>query len=390
MTDAYNVWKDMFTKSQKMMNDWIEAFPKYGEAKAKEDETFSFNSMGDWMSYQQEWYKNLQEMYKKMNPQTASFSSPYQTWLGMMNQYNPMDLDKFMAPFTREVFEKMQNSQKLYLACYEQWQRFNNEVIKPGTSDYKKNLDSLIEQFNKMFMDNLIPLLPKEFQSLMFDSQSYINTYFKSLENFIGPWAYAYQNIADIAIEGIFEDPMKLSDTLKQWKSAYDQTFGVLVKSPVVGSSREILEQNNKAIDAMIEMLVSISEFITMTSSVGYKHSKEVFSEYAESIENGEKPKTFKEFYDMWSKHVEDAIEEYFYTDEFSKLIAKTSDSAMVFKIEYDKVIEKALAGLPIVTISDVDSVYEKVYELRREIRELQKELEELKAQQANSKQENK
>lgn len=301
-----------------------------------------------------------------------------------------MDLDKFMAPFTREVFEKMQNSQKLYLACYEQWQRFNNEVIKPGTSDYKKNLDSLIEQFNKMFMDNLIPLLPKEFQSLIFDSQSYINTYFKSLENFIGPWAYAYQNIADIAIEGIFEDPMKLSDTLKQWKSAYDQTFGVLVKSPVVGSSREILEQNNKAIDAMIEMLVSISEFITMTSSVGYKHSKEVFSEYAESIENGEKPKTFKEFYDMWSKHVEDAIEEYFYTDEFSKLIAKTSDSAMVFKIEYDKVIEKALAGLPIVTISDVDSVYEKVYELRREIRELQKELEELKAQQANSKQENK
>lgn len=390
MTDAYNVWKDMFTKSQKMMNDWIEAFPKYGEAKAKEDETFSFNSMGDWMSYQQEWYKNLQEMYKKMNPQTASFSSPYQTWLGMMNQYNPMDLDKFMAPFTREVFEKMQNSQKLYLACYEQWQRFNNEVIKPGTSDYKKNLDSLIEQFNKMFMDNLIPLLPKEFQSLMLDSQSYINTYFKSLENFIGPWAYAYQNIADIAIEGIFEDPMKLSDTLKQWKSAYDQTFGVLVKSPVVGSSREVLEQNNKAIDAMIEMLVSISEFITMTSSVGYKHSKEVFSEYAESIEKGEKPKTFKEFYDMWSKHVEDAIEEYFYTDEFSKLIAKTSDSAMVFKIEYDKVIEKALAGLPIVTISDVDSVYEKVYELRREIRELQKELEELKAQQANSKQENK
>ena len=81
----------------------------------------------------------------------------------------------------------------------------------------------------------------------------------------------------------------------------------------------------------------------------------------------------------MWSKHVENAIENYFYTDEFSKLIAKTADSAMIFKIEYDKVIEKALADLPIVTMSQVDGVYKKVYDLRREIRDLKKELEELK-----------
>ena len=140
-----------------------------------------------------------------------------------------------------------------------------------------------------------------------------------------------------------------------------------------------MLEQNNRAIDAMIEMLVSVSEFMTKASSVGYKYSKEAFSDYAKSIENGEKAKTFKEFYDMWSKHVENAIENYFYTDEFSKLIAKTADSAMIFKIEYDKVIEKALADLPIVTVSQVDGVYKKVYDLRREIRDLKKELEELK-----------
>lgn len=382
MTDYYNVWNEMFKKSQDMMNEWVKAFPYMSkDSEQKSDQGFDFTSYQDWMDFQQNWFKDWQAMAKNMSPDSSWFTGPYTTWMNMMDTYNPFDVSKVMAPFNREVFEKMQNSQKLYLGAYEQWQKFNDQVLKPGTENYKQNLEKAVDQFNKMFMNNLVPLLPKEFQGLMLDSQSYYNTYFNSLENFLGPWSQAYQNIAEIYMKTIFEDPMSLSDALKEWKAAYDKTFGILVKSPVVGSSREMLEQNNKAIDAMIDMLVSVSEFMTKASSVGYKYSKEAFADYVESLEKGGKTKTFKEFYDMWSKHVEDAIEAYFYTDEFSKLIARTADSAMIFKIEYDKVIEKALADLPIVTMSQVDNVYKNVYELRRELREVKKELEELKNQ---------
>ena len=384
MTENYDAWKKMFSNSQKMMNEWMESFsnltnPKVEKEEDKNKDSFDFNSYQDWMAFQQKWYENWQEMIKGMNPQNISFDSPYNTWMGMMNNYNPFDAGKYMVPFNMEVFEKIQNSQKLYLAAYDQWKKFNDQFIKPGSADYKKNMDMAVEQFNKMFINNFIPLLPRELQGLMTDTQSYFNTYFNYLDNFLGPWSHAYKDIADISMESIFEDPMKLSDALKQWKEAYDKTFGILVKSPVVGSSREMLEQNNKAIDAMIEMLVSVSEFITRSSTVGYKYSKEVFKEYAESLEKGGEAKSFKEFYNMWSKQVEDAIEAYFYTEEFTKLIAKTADSAMIFKIEYDKLIEKALADLPIVTISQVDNVYKNVYELRREVRKLKKDLEQLK-----------
>lgn len=274
----------------------------------------------------------------------------------------------------------MQNSQKLYLSLYEQWKQFNDQILKPGSDNLNKNIHEMAEQFNKVFTSNFIPLMPKELQGLALNTQSYFNTYFKSMENFLGPWAYAYQNIADITMQSMFDDPMKFSDTLKQWKAAYDQTFGILVKSPVVGSSRELLEQNNKAVNAMIEMLVAVSEYMTRTASIGYKYSKEYFENYATSIQEGEQPKTFKEFYDMWSKYVEDAIETYFYTDEFAEVLAKTAETSMIFKVEYDKVIEKSLSNLPIVTISQVDGVYEKVYNLRRELREVKKELEDLKA----------
>lgn len=393
MTDNYKAWKDMFTNSQKMMNDWVEAFTnptsnKDGKEEGKND--FNFMDFKDLMSFQQKMFEDWQNMFSYMNPQNFAKQNTYDIWKSMMDVYSPFEVSKYMPDFNLEVFEKMMNSQKLYLGAYESFKNFNENIIKPGKKIYKENIDQMADQFNKIFVNNLIPLMPKEIQGIMVDSKSYIDTYFKSLENVLGPWTSAYENIADIAMESIFDDPMKLSDTLREWKKAYDQTFGILVKSPVVGLSREMLEQNNKAIDAMIEMLVSVSEFITKSSSVGYKHSKNAFKEYAESLDKGESPKTFKEFYDMWTKHVEDAIETYFYTDEFSNLIAKTADSAMVFKIEYDKLIEKALKDFPIVTMSQVDNIYKKVYDLRRELRDLKKEMEEMKKSSEDKKASNK
>lgn len=392
MTDNYKEWKDMFTTSQKFMNDWVETFTKTGNQVSEEEEKkdFDFTNFQDVMSFQKRMFEDWQKMFGYMNPQNYYKQNPYDVWLNMMNMYNPFEASKFMPEFNLEVFEKMMNSQKLYLGAYEGWKNFNKNVIKPGNKLYKENVDKMVEQFNKIFLNNLLPLMPKEIQGLMTDTQSYFNTYFKSLENFLGPWSSAYQNIADITMESIFDDPMKLSDTLIQWKKAYDQTFGILVKSPVVGSAREMLEQNNKAIDAMIEMLVSVSEFMTKSSTVGYKYSKDAFADYIKSLEKGEGVKTFKEFYDMWSKHVEGAMETYFYTDEFSKLIAKTADSAMIFKIEYNKLVEKALSDLPIVTISQVDNVYKKVYDIRRELRNLQKEMEDLKNSTNNKQETNK
>lgn len=379
MTDYYNAWKEMFTNSQKMMNDWMGGYSQFGNEESTNEKGFDFSQYQDFMNFQQKWFKDWMDLYQNMGQAYNSYKGPYETWMNMMNLYNPFELSKMMNPFNREVFEKIQNSQKLYLGLYDQWKYFNNNFLKPGTEQYKNNINTMVEQFNKIFTNNFIPLMPKELQSLMTNIKAYLNTYYKSMENFLGPWAFAYQNIADITAKALFEDPMVLSDTLKQWKEAYDKTYGILIKSPVVGSARELLEQNNKAINAMIEMLVAVSEYMTKTSLITSKYSKEFLIKYADSLEEGEEVKTFKEFYDMWSKYVEDAIETYFYTDEFAELIAKTTNTSMVFKIEFDKVIEKSLSNLPIVTKSQVDSVYEKVYQLRRELRDVKKELEDLK-----------
>ena len=189
MTDSFKAWKDMFNSSQKMMSDWVEAFTKPAEDKKSEEEnkSFDFTNFQDIMSVQQKMFEDWQKMFGYMNPQNYAQQNPYDTWVSMMNMYSPFDASKYMPKFNLEVFEKMMNSQKLYLGAYESWKNFNENVIKPGNEIYKENMDQMVDQFNKIFTNNLIPLMPKEIQGLMTDSQSYINTYFKSLENVLGP-----------------------------------------------------------------------------------------------------------------------------------------------------------------------------------------------------------
>lgn len=43
MTDNYKAWKDMFTTSQKMMNDWVETFTNpIGNKENKEEDKKQF------------------------------------------------------------------------------------------------------------------------------------------------------------------------------------------------------------------------------------------------------------------------------------------------------------------------------------------------------------
>ena len=160
MTDNYKAWKDMFTTSQKFMNDWVETFTKTGNQVSEEEEKkdFDFTNFQDVMSFQKRMFEDWQKMFGYMNPQNYYKQNPYDVWLNMMNMYNPFEASKFMPEFNLEVFEKMMNSQKLYLGAYEGWKNFNKNVIKPGNKLYKENVDKMVEQFNKIFLNNLLLL----------------------------------------------------------------------------------------------------------------------------------------------------------------------------------------------------------------------------------------
>ena len=110
MTDNYKLWKDMFDNSQKMMNNWVEAFsnPMSSEnTNDDEKQEFDFTNFQDVMSFQQKMYEDWQKMFGALNPQNYANQNPYEVWQSMMGLYNPFDASKLMPKFNIEVFEKM-------------------------------------------------------------------------------------------------------------------------------------------------------------------------------------------------------------------------------------------------------------------------------------------
>ncbi len=329
-------------------------------------------------------YKNQQEAmelwndYLKNSVSNNEFKMPAPSQI-IPKAYRPMEVTKMMSRTASDIYEKMLNSNQFYFTLYKIWEELQKNVIKPNSENFKKDFEEAMKNYDRILLENFIPLLPEEIRGLFTNPYKYIKALTKTVQDFYDPWANVSDSIADIFAQGILTDPTRLSEILSEWKRGYQQTLGELADSPVIGNSRETVEQNNKMLDALIDFLIIVSEYVTKLVLVANDNSKKAFEEYFELIENDEAPETFNEFYKYWSSKVEDATEKYFYTHEFSNLIATTADAAMRLKIETDKATEKILANTPIVTTSDVDSVYKNVYNLKKEVKALKKELATLK-----------
>lgn len=382
MFSNFGSWDDFLKNQQLLMQSWSD-FMKNPSA-FTQFHPFSFPNFQDDSAF--DFFKQQQQImetwrkFAEENPiDFSEFQPKYQEWQEAMKNFNPLQTGKIMSKTASDVYEKIMNSNKFYLNLYKAWEQVTKKLLEPSSDELKKQIQKAMESYDKLLLDSFIPVLPKELQGLYLNPYNYIKTLTKAFNDFYQPWSLISKELGAVCAEAILKDPAKMSEAIRLWKDGYDKTFGAMLKSPVVGSSREMIEQNNKMLDALVNFLIISSEFSTKLMGVASDNSRKAFESYFDLLEEGSTPKTFNEFYKFWSEKVETAIDKYFYTDEFSKMIGFVAEAAMKFKIESDKATELFLAGSPVVTTSEIESVYKNVYELKKEIRALKKELNEVK-----------
>jgi class III poly(R)-hydroxyalkanoic acid synthase PhaE subunit len=258
--------------------------------------------------------------------------------------------------------------------------------IDPTSEDYKEKAAELSAKYEQVLKEYLLPMIPAEMRSFVQSPYTLFKDGVTTMQKFSAPWFESMGKMFDLMMQAGLKDPSKSSDLMLLWKSNYDKTVGELMKSPVVGSNRELIEQQNKAVDRLVEMTLAMSEYIGSIMTVANEKSKQGFEHYYEMIQKGEQPKTFNEFYKFISNEIENAIENFYYTDEFGQIIGKAADAYMQFKIELDKLIEKYLNDTPIITVSKVDNAFKNVYDLRKDMKSLTKKVADLEKKLATDK----
>lgn len=422
METMMNYWRDLYEAQKKAVEEWQKAFQSVGGKDAQANPYAAYENvmkwwqqgqslmnqwsqmmgqgasfepwkvwqeqMGDPMKAWQDWMDN--DVFKKWQEQMKDPVQAWQDWMKgdaytvwkeAIDKYNPLQMSKYMGETSQEVFEKMLHASQLKESLNRFWQDLNkNLVLEPG-EQVEKLVEEMALQYQTILKEHFLPLLPEQMRFYVESPYKLAKNTLQTVETFVAPWRNAYPRMSSLMIESMSADPAKFKDVLKVWQDSYDKTVGELIKSPVVGSNRELIEQQNKMVHSMIEMNVAMTEYMGSIGTVAAENAREAVEKYVKLVQDASEPKTFQDFYQFLSTDVEKAIEKYFFTEEFSKIIAKTTDSYMKFKIEADKLIERFLAQTPIVTNDKVDNVYKNVQQLKREVRALSRKVAELEAQ---------
>lgn len=390
--------KNMVESQKNMMAMWQDMYKNMAHTN---DDPYT-KAFGDFLEMQ----KNYMNFFSSFMQPTSNFGEMPFPFMGMnqwnetqksMNEYfdkfkqyyNPLEIGKTFSPAVKDVFEKMMNANTYYLNMYQLWRELENTNIKPATDEMKKFSDMLVEKYNPIFKDMVVPLLPQEFQPLIRNTFDLFKTYIDTSVDFYTPWTNNYTNLRDLFVEGMLDDKAKLGKFFELWREQFDKTFGVILLSPSFGINKELIEQQNKTFDTYVDMVLLGIDFITRILAVQNENIDDIIKKYFEMVEKGSQPKSFSEFYKYWAEELEHILESYFATPEYSNLLGQLSSVAMDYKIEMQKLTEKYLEETPLVTRSEMDSLYKTIYDLKKELRNAKKTQKQSSSQSKNDKEDN-
>ncbi len=358
-TDIWKKWQGM---QAGMYTNWMEAwFRMFGMGGDAGDETPA-KSWSDAQGFYRRWLEYVQEMMSK-------FAVPSQG----------------VGP---ETFMKMFQSADVYTLLYSMWMRMfesyrkivdDKGVFKPEAMG--EVMDAWADDYREIVHKVFTPALPEQLQWIAELYSGDIPLTASGLfMNLMTPW---YEYARELGERGLSIDKLSPEagvEIYEGWRKAYEESYGRLLRAPVMGYYREAAEKLTHTMDSLNEFNIILAEFYASLQGAGAESFERLQERLAKmQAEGKDEPMSFRELYRLWWQTNEDIYIELFRTEEFSKLLGQLVDKGMQFRADFQAYVEEATKELPFPNRSEMDHLYKTVDRLKREVRSLKKELRELR-----------
>jgi class III poly(R)-hydroxyalkanoic acid synthase PhaE subunit len=191
------------------------------------------------------------------------------------------------------------------------------------------------------------------------------------------PWTDATRDLTVAWNSSLRGDPESFRQFVKTWKETYDKTYGRLLQAPTLGYSREPTERLMRSLDAYVDYLAAIQEFMTVLEKVGRGAAQRWVNRVSELAVDGGVP-SHKAVYRLYMDTFEDNYYMVFRSREYSRLQAQVVDSGLRFKRRLDQALEDIIGQFPVATHSELNELYEAFYELRKQVKKQARRIREL------------
>ncbi len=395
MTEFFQNWyntqmafgKNIWETSQNFMKD---AAGKATTGNPMEQATAAYNNwMNQWnnmfnnMNTANTWMNNMQQ-FANMNPfNVDAWKTASTDMTGMFNQFYQMLNNGFSEwqghlqnGTTQDAFRNMLNSTESFTRFYQIWapmwksiqeKTFNTEMYKNMMSPvaYQEFMDKFfgfMPENARQYMQQMTTLMQngaKQFGATGMNGYNQMRRMMASMPGMNGNEAFGnmlsmYENMQTMVQNTVspiakMVTPNQYTKNMSEWQDIADRSMVYNIKNAQLQYMMYV--QGTKVMDALAE-------------SVMHK------------LEQGQEVKSMMALYQEWLSISDKTFVELFEGDEYSELMAEVSAIQLKLRKDMEAQMEKALAGIPVATRTELDELYKTIYDLKKEVRQLSRMLE--------------
>jgi len=340
--DFFKTWEDSYTAISKMWEDSCLKLYK------------------PWPGSRVELFEKAVELSKEATPQ--KYQEFYEEWVKTY-QNNDNFYKIHTVESSKEAFEKLltsaEDSNKIYrswIADIEENSSVTRDMLngEPDPAKYNEAYNMWIKSYGKIFDEFLtLPFrqnIKEIFEKLTGTSDIYSNTY----EEILKIWNDSYVKLYSPWINSMMKLSVKSSEISRGnaspeaykefyalWQDTYLEIYGKLFDIRSMRPSKEAFE--NFVRKASIDLSISRS-WIAILEKLSQK-ARELSKQNAD-------PETYKEYYNLWTKTYEKAIENFFENiptvSPFKEIFEPVKNAAIIYADTFTRIFSNSMKSSPI------------------------------------------
>jgi class III poly(R)-hydroxyalkanoic acid synthase PhaE subunit len=307
-----------------------------------------------------------------MSSWTEMGTQMWKSWFDLMGTATREPTETVNTELTsiaQRFFDNQQLLLRLLKLSFNTWQDFFPKATAGGDwqqflQNYSEQIRSQFERFStgnlKVTQD-----LTELWQLYLREFQGFSQLWLTALGSSITPWSKT--------ISGKSEPWIELNNLY--WNLLYEESFGSLMQSPLLGPTREFNGKLLRTFDAWVDLYRASIDYQTLLTDIQIRSFEELMRQLVTLAEKGESVKDWRQFQQLWGRVADEVFEKAFCSENNLKVRGRFLNALNTYRIYQQDLTELWLKLLNLPSRTEVDEVHKNIYELRKEVKALKKNL---------------
>jgi class III poly(R)-hydroxyalkanoic acid synthase PhaE subunit len=304
---------------------------------------------------------------------TETGTQMWKSWFNMMGLAPTAEPADSAKPAFKFVAQRFTDNQELFVRflrlSFTAWKDIFPKV--ESGEDWQQLLNKYTEQMRQQFDE-----FSRGTLKISQDAAELWQLYIKETLKFNQLWVSALTSSAGPlgkTVTGTAQPWIELNNLY--WNLLYEETFGSLMQSPVLGPTRELNGKLVRAYDAWTDLYQATANYQIVLANIQIRSFEELIKELVSLAERGETVQDWRQFQDIWSRVADEVFEQEFCSEDNLKVRGQFLNALNTYRIYQQELMELWLRLMNIPARSEVDEVHKNIYELRKEVKILKKTL---------------